>query len=67
MVNGDIDDPEAYGFEEGARVRDTVTGFTGYVLGPGDEQALVRFPNVGDLWVPYDELLPGSKIVGEDR
>jgi hypothetical protein len=65
VVNGDAGDPEAYGFAPGARVRDAETGFTGCVLEPGDEHALVRFPNIGDLWVPYDELLPGDKIIGE--
>jgi hypothetical protein len=65
-VSGDIRDPEAYEFEPEpyALVTDLVTGREGIVLGAGDEQALVRFPLIGDLWVPYGELLPGGDIVG---
>lgn len=50
-----------------SRVTDTESGKAGTVIGvpEGSEEALVRFPLLGDLWVPLDELLPGDDVIGE--
>jgi hypothetical protein len=53
------EEPEAY-----SRVTDLVTGKEGIVLGTGDEEALVRFPLTGDLWVPYGDL--AVRVIGDD-
>jgi hypothetical protein len=57
--------PGDSGFEPGTEVLETESFAVGTVIDLGEEEALVRFPLLGDLWVPYDELLPGS-VIGMD-
>lgn len=59
-------DYDAYEFNPGSLARDTENGVTGTIVELGDEEALVEFPLLGCLWVPYGELLPGSRVIGED-